>query len=81
MAQMTEFTWIVNGRSLMNFLSLRMDGAALLELRKKAYKVHALAEPEMPVVLDLWAKHRQPDMFTDWSDDDLINIPEELREN
>lgn len=78
LGQMTEFTWIVNARSLMNFLSQRMDDAALLELRRKAYTVHSLAEPLIPRTLDLWAKHRQPDMFTDFSDDDMM-IPEELR--
>lgn len=80
LGQMTEFTWTVNARSLMNFLSQRMDGAAMLELRRKAFDIYALAEPRMPTTLALWTKYRQPDMMTDWSDDDMINIPQELRD-
>lgn len=76
MNQMTEFTWTVNVRALCNFLSLRMDGAALLELRKKAYLTYALVEPLAPFTFQMWTEYRQPDMVTDWSDDDP-QIPEE----
>lgn len=79
LAQMTEFTWVVNLRSVCNFLSQRMDEAALLELRRKAYKVYALTEPLAPITFDRWTKYNQPDMMTGWSDDDMIWIPEEWR--
>lgn len=79
LGQMTEFIWTVNGRSLCNFLSQRMDNRALLELRRKAFKVRDYAKDVMPVTLQLWKEYRRPDMFTDWNDDDLIWLPEELR--
>lgn len=79
LAQITEFTWTVNARSLLNFLSQRMDGAALYELRRKAYEVYALAEPRMPETMKLWSKYQQPDMMTDWNDEPPVEIPEGLQ--
>lgn len=38
-AIMTQFYWTVNARSLMNFLSLRMDTHAMKEIRDAALKV------------------------------------------
>lgn len=78
LGQMTEFTWTVNVRTLCNFWAQRMDQAAQLELRRKAYTVYSLVEPFIPEVLDLWAKHRQPDMYTDWIEGDPW-LPEDLR--
>lgn len=78
LGQMTEFTWTANARTLFNFFSQRMDTAALLELRRKAYLTYSLVEPEMPEACRLWTEHRQPDMFTDWSEGDPW-LPEELQ--
>lgn len=79
LAQMTEFTWTINVRGLLNFLSQRMDGAALYELRLKAYEVYRLSEPMFPETMRLWTKYRQPDMFTDWHDEPYLDLPEELQ--
>lgn len=80
LGNMTEFTWTVNVRALCNFLALRTDGPALLELRRKAFKVYELAEPVAPYTFEMWAKYRQPDMVTDWSEYDPL-IPAELLED
>jgi thymidylate synthase (FAD) len=79
LGQMTEFVWTVNARSLCNFLSLRTHETAFLELRRKADRVLQLAEPHLPVTLDLWQRFRRPDMVTDWHDDDVLWLPEDLR--
>lgn len=79
LGQMTEFVWTVNLRALCNFLSQRMHETALYELRKKAYVVFARAVMFAPETMSQWAHFRQPDMMTDWNDDDMIWLPEELR--
>lgn len=79
LGQMTEFVWTVNARSLCNFMSLRMDDRAFLEIRRKAFRVHDFARDIIPATVELWNQHRRPDMVTDWTDDDLIWLPEELR--
>lgn len=79
LGQMTEFVWTVNARSLCNFLSLRTHATAFLELRKKADRVLTLAKPVIPVTFNLWEQFRRPDMVTDWSDDEVLWLPEELR--
>jgi thymidylate synthase (FAD) len=78
LGQMTEFTWTANVRTLCNFWAQRMDQAAMLELRRKAYTVYSLVEPHIPEVLALWTKYRQPDMYTDWVEGDPW-LPEDLR--
>lgn len=78
LAQMTEFQWVANARTVLNFLAQRMDGAALLELQHKAYLVHELVKPEIPNTLSLWEKYRRPDMFTDWLEGDP-ELPEDLQ--
>jgi thymidylate synthase (FAD) len=50
----TEFYWTVNARSLMNFLSLRLDGNAQLEIRKFAEAVETFLENKMPVTYQAW---------------------------
>jgi thymidylate synthase (FAD) len=79
LGQMTEFIWTVNARSLCNFMSLRMGETAFLEIRRKAFKVHDFARDVIPVTIQKWNEHRRPDMVTDWSDDDLVWLPEDLR--
>jgi thymidylate synthase (FAD) len=49
LAMFTQFWWTVNARSLMNFISLRNEGNALLEIREYAKIVEELFTDEMPV--------------------------------
>ena len=44
--------WTVNARSVMNFLSLRNDDAAQLEIRRYAAAVETLWGERMPVTRD-----------------------------
>lgn len=50
----TEFYWTVNARSLMNFLSLRLDETAQLEIREFAKAVDAHFADKMPHTYDAW---------------------------
>jgi thymidylate synthase (FAD) len=50
----TQFYWTVNARSLMNFLSLRTDDNAQLDIRKYANAVESLFAKEMPVTYKAW---------------------------
>lgn len=50
----TEFYWTVNARSLMNFLSLRTDSNALLEIREYADEVEKLFAEAMPHTYAAW---------------------------
>lgn len=50
----TQFYWTVNARSLMNFLSLRTDSNAQLDIRKYAGSVEKLFAEEMPVTYKAW---------------------------
>lgn len=79
LGQMTEFVWTVNVRSLCNFLSQRMANEAMYELRRKAFAVYELIRDVAPVTFELWNTYRRPDMVTDWNEDDMIWLPEELR--
>lgn len=45
---MTQFYWTVNARSLMNFLSLRMDTHAMLEIREAATLIGGIFDLCMP---------------------------------
>jgi thymidylate synthase (FAD) len=54
MGAYTEFYWTVNARSLMNFLSLRLDGNAQLEIRKFAEAVETFLENKMPITHQAW---------------------------
>jgi thymidylate synthase (FAD) len=46
---MTEFYWNVNARSLMNFLKLRLDKHAQLEIREYAQEIMNIFESKMPI--------------------------------
>lgn len=48
---MTQFYWTVNGRSLMNFLELRMAPNAMQEIREAAGQVHDLFATVAPVTV------------------------------
>ena len=45
----TEFYWTINTRSLMNFLKLRLDEGAQLEIREYARALLKIFEAKMPV--------------------------------
>lgn len=50
----TQFYWTVNARSLMNFLALRTDSTAMLEIRRYADDVEAIFAAQMPVTYTAW---------------------------
>jgi thymidylate synthase (FAD) len=50
----TQFYWTVNARALMNFLSLRTDINAQLEIREYAAAVEELFKNTMPVTYQAW---------------------------
>lgn len=54
MGMFTQFYWTVNARSLMNFLSLRTDENAQLDIRKFAEAVECLFAKEMPITYASW---------------------------
>jgi thymidylate synthase (FAD) len=54
MGMFTQFYWTVNARALMNFLSLRTDENAQLDIRKYANAVESLFSKEMPITHESW---------------------------
>jgi len=54
MGMFTQFYWTVNARALMNFLSLRTDENAQLDIRKYANAVETLFSKEMPITYESW---------------------------
>jgi thymidylate synthase (FAD) len=54
MGMFTQFYWTVNARALMNFLSLRTDENAQLDIRKYANAVETLFSKEMPITHESW---------------------------
>ena len=50
----TQFYWTVNARSLMNFLSLRTDSNAQLEIREYAADVEKIFAQSMPHTYAAW---------------------------
>ena len=50
----TQFYWTVNARSLMNFLSLRTQPTAQLEIRQYADDVESIFAGAMPVTYNAW---------------------------
>lgn len=52
----TEFYWTINFRSLMNFLSLRLDEAAQWEIRQYAIEIKSLIFPHIPVTMGAFLK-------------------------
>jgi thymidylate synthase (FAD) len=57
-AIMTQFYWTVNARSLMNFLSLRLDKHAMQEIRDAALKVWDEFDAWMPVTANVFTEGR-----------------------
>jgi thymidylate synthase (FAD) len=56
-AQYTQFHWTVNARSLMNFLSLRMDSHAQLEIQEYANAIAGMFKARMPWTWEAFNKH------------------------
>jgi thymidylate synthase (FAD) len=50
----TQFYWTVNARSLMNFLSLRLDENAQAEIREYAKEVEKYFAETMPITYQAW---------------------------
>lgn len=62
-AQYTQFHWSVNARSLMNFLSLRLDGHAQYEIRVYAEAIRRIFREKMPWTWEAFKKldeHKNP---------------------
>lgn len=57
MGTFTQFYWTVNARALMNFLSLRTDSNAQLDIRKYANAVETLFSLEMPITHKSWVSN------------------------
>jgi thymidylate synthase (FAD) len=57
MGMYTEFYWTVNARSLMNFLSLRLDKSAQADIRKYARRIEAIFAQQMPVTYKAWVEN------------------------
>lgn len=57
-----EFIWTVNGRSLLNFISLRSDPEAQEHIRVYAVAIEEMLTGFIPTVLDSFSEHgrRQP---------------------
>jgi thymidylate synthase (FAD) len=53
----TQFYWTVNARSIMNFLSLRTDQNAQLDIRLYAKKVESIFAEKMPVTYKAWVEN------------------------
>ena len=58
-AQYTQFHWTVNARSLMNFLSLRMDPHAQLEIQEYANVIAKIFRARMPWTWEAFSKQAQ----------------------
>jgi len=56
-SQYTQFHWTVNARSLMNFLSLRMDKHAQLEIREYAAVISGIFRDKMPWTWEAFSKN------------------------
>jgi thymidylate synthase (FAD) len=57
LALYTQFYWAVNARSLMNFLMLRLDVHAQLEIRLYAQAIKTMFQEKLPWTYDSFKKH------------------------
>jgi len=55
-AQYTQFHWTVNARSLMNFLALRMDAHAQMEIQEYANAIAEIFKARMPWTWEAFIK-------------------------
>ncbi len=53
----TQFYWTINGRALMNFLSLRLDEHAQYEIRMYAQKIASIFKQKMPWSFEAFEKY------------------------
>jgi thymidylate synthase (FAD) len=57
MGMYTQFYWTVNARSLMNFLSLRLDKSAQIDIRRYATRVEVIFAQKMPTTYKAWVEN------------------------
>jgi thymidylate synthase (FAD) len=57
--QYTEFIWTVNARSLMNFLCLRNDTNAQMEIAKYALEIENMFARLLPVTHESWVQNER----------------------
>jgi thymidylate synthase (FAD) len=55
--QYTQFTWVVNFRALLNFISLRSDDNAMWEIRQYSQEIEKLIKPIVPVAYESFVTH------------------------
>jgi thymidylate synthase (FAD) len=53
----TQFYWTVNARSLMNFLSLRLDAHAQKEIRQYALVIEKVFREKLPWTYESFCRH------------------------
>jgi thymidylate synthase (FAD) len=53
----TKFSWVVNLRSLLNFISLRSDENAMWEIRQYSKNIEELIKPVVPVAFGCFEEH------------------------
>ena len=55
----TKFSWCVNLRSLFNFISLRSQPTAMLEIRRYSQAIELLIEPVVPVAFQAFIDNKK----------------------
>lgn len=55
--QYTQFSWVVNLRALLNFISLRSHKTAMWEIRQYSYAIEELIRPIVPVAYEGFVSH------------------------
>lgn len=58
-SQYTQFHWTINARSLMNFIDLRMDPHAQLEIQAYAEAIAEIFKAEMPWTWEAFSRQKQ----------------------
>lgn len=53
----TQFTWSINLRSLLNFVSLRSHETAMWEIRQYSQTIERIIEPIVPLTMAAFSKH------------------------
>ncbi len=53
----TQFTWVINLRSLLNFISLRSAENAMWEIRQFSQQIEGLIKPIVPVAFDAFIEN------------------------
>ncbi len=55
----TQFTCVINLRSLLNFISLRSDEAAMWEIRQYSQNIEQLIQPIVPIAFEAFLKNKR----------------------